>query len=269
MIYERIAADPALSEFIDCYWLIDSQGDKTIEIQKIIPDGFPELIFHYGDPYKININGSWENQPLYLLAGQIRNHFYLENTGASGMIGIKFKPAALSLLFDLDFSLFTDKVIPLESVLSEQCNQILQVAPCLENKANFISNFEGFLKRAAASFDSSKSNIAKATALISETHGLMAISKLCQQLNKSERQLERLFSRHIGLSPKFYSRIIRLAHIFDLMQAKDNSWSDLVYKSGFYDQSHFIKNFKEFTGEDPSSYGFDEKNMANFHLKKS
>ena len=92
---------------------------------------------------------------------------------------------------------------------------------------------------------------------------------VCDVSGKNERQIERLFSKYIGLSPKFYSRIIRFSHIFELMRSKDNSWGDLVYKSGFYDQSHFIKNFKEFTGEDPSSYGFEEKNMANFHLKKT
>mgnify|MGYP001801732866 CR=1 FL=1 len=93
------------------------------------------------------------------------------------------------------------------------------------------------------------------------------MASLCDQVASSQRKLERQFKSHVGLSPKFYARIIRLGHIFELMQQGDQSWSDLVYHSGFYDQSHFIKNFKEFTGEDPSSYGFEAENMANFHLR--
>ena len=52
------------------------------------------------------------------------------------------------------------------------------------------------------------------------------------------------------------------------MQNKDFDWSDVSFLAGYYDQSHFIKNFKEFTGENPSDYGFNDINMANFFLKK-
>ncbi len=52
------------------------------------------------------------------------------------------------------------------------------------------------------------------------------------------------------------------------MEEKDASWVDLTYKSGFYDQSHFIKDFREFTGENPTNYLFDEQNMANFFMDR-
>jgi AraC-like DNA-binding protein len=48
----------------------------------------------------------------------------------------------------------------------------------------------------------------------------------------------------------------------------DPSWMDLTYEAGFADQSHFIRNFKSFTGEDPTGYSFGEKNMANFFMQK-
>ncbi len=97
---------------------------------------------------------------------------------------------------------------------------------------------------------------------------MVAVAVMAQSIGLSERQLERLFKKYIGLSPKFYTRIIRFSTIFELIQQEDPGWAGLAYESGFYDQSHFIRNFKAFTGEDPSRYGFDEKNMANFFLKK-
>jgi AraC-like DNA-binding protein len=52
------------------------------------------------------------------------------------------------------------------------------------------------------------------------------------------------------------------------MQRKDNAWVDVALNSGYFDQSHFIRNFKAFTGESPAQYGFDKKNLANFFLRK-
>ena len=107
-----------------------------------------------------------------------------------------------------------------------------------------------------------------AAQLIINEKGLISLQEIQQKINISERSLERYFKKNIGISPKFYSRVIRLSNIFKLIQEGKTNWADIIYQSGFYDQSHFIKNFKEFTGEEPSNYGFNEQNMANFFLSK-
>lgn len=267
MIYHRQLPCKALRPLINCYWRIDSEGIAEIETQKIVPDGFPEIILHYGAPYQINLNGHWEKQSRYLLAGQIKKHFYLRNEGVSGMLGIKLQPAALTHLLDIDQSTLTGKVILLPEPLTQVLAQVIgQLSPTLDTKQVYDVLDAVFLSLSPAL--TPVSEIDEALRLIFERHGNIGVNELIETIGCSERKLERLFKRFVGLSPKFYARIIRLSYIFELMQEGDKSWSDLVYDSGFYDQSHFIKNFKEFTGEDPSSYGFDESNMANFHLRK-
>lgn len=268
MIYERIAPTHSLSDYIKSFWIVDSENDMVVRKQKIIPDGHPELIFHYGDPYRVNISGTWETQANSLLSGQIRNHFYLENTGNSGMIGIKLMPTTLTKLFGLNMSTFTDNVVALSSLTSEIRQLSTLPKPSLETKEQFIQAFEGVISNQLSTKKIESTEIDVAVDELQASHGSVSITELCKKTGISERQLERQFSKYIGLSPKFYARIMRLGYIFELMQNQDNSWADLVYQSGFYDQSHFIKNFKEFTGEDPSAYGFSERNMANFHLKK-
>ena len=268
MIYERIPPANSLSDYIESFWIIDGKNDHIPQIQKIIPDGHPEFIFHYGDAYKINLSGDWETQSNALLAGQIRNHFYLRNTGKSGMIGVKMMPTALTKLFDLNMSNYTDTVVALTSITSDSLDLSTLPKPSLETKDGFIKVFQGIISNRLQSINSSKTETELALEELRGSNGSVSITELCEKIDIRERQLERQFSKYIGLSPKFYARIIRLGYIFELMQNQDNSWADLVYQSGFYDQSHFIKNFKEFTGEDPSAYGFNAKNMANFHLKK-
>ncbi len=264
MKYQFVPPSNDLSVFVNGFWHVDSEGDKEIRRQKIIPDGFPEVIFHYADPYRINIGGDWETQPKFLLAGQIKNHFHLENTGKSGMIGIKFQPAGIARLYGIDMGNLTDKVIALPEEILDQFSDLTHrmgredVINLIEQKlVEHIKRASPFLRQ-----------VDKAIELILLKKGMVSISELCTEAGCSERQLERQFKTDVGVSPKFYCRIIRIGHIFELMQEGDTSWADLVYRSGFYDQSHFIKNFKEFTGEDPSSYGFDERSMANFHFNK-
>lgn len=266
MIYHRQLPTTALRHLINCYWHIDSEGDQTVETQKIVPDGYPEIILHYGDSYEVNISGEWKAQSRYLLAGQLKHHFFLRNTGKSGMIGIKLQPAALTCLFDLDQSGLTGKVVELPEDIEQVLSPILALLKPELDIIEVCKELDNvFLK--LTPLETNTKDIEEALAFIIDRKGNLGVNELTQAVDCGERKLERLFKRFVGISPKFFARIIRLSHIFELMQEGDKSWSDLVYDSGFYDQSHFIKNFKEFTGEDPSSYGFDERNMANFHLR--
>ena len=112
MHFEKTLPSPQLARFVECYWKINDDGTE-VHRQKIVPDGFPEVMVHLGDPYRINITDDWRTQSQFLLAGQIRKFFYLENTGRTSVFGIKFKPAAITLLFDIEMSSYTDKVVDL------------------------------------------------------------------------------------------------------------------------------------------------------------
>lgn len=265
MIYKQQQPIPELKHIVKCFWLIDSDGASTINTEKIIPDGYPECIFHYKNPFRVNISGSWKMQELFLLAGQIKNHFFLQNTGTAAMFGIKFQPWALKRLFDIDMSTITNNVVEIPGAIQNILKPIIQIATSESSfiiKVNTIENW--FLKN--YSNNDSKSKGQKATELILQSKGETPISNILSTIGISERSLERYFKTYIGLSPKFYSRVIRFSNIFNLIQNPDFKWTDVSYLAGFYDQSHFIKNFKEFTGEEPSTYGFDEQNMANFFL---
>lgn len=233
--------------------------------QKIIPDGYLEMILHYGDPYQINIDGIWRTQSKYLLAGQLTHHFYLENTGQSGMIGIKFKPAAVHDLFGLEMFRLVNKVVELFGAIG------LKGQPFVDflRTGNF-DNLSDHVERLIIPLipDAQPSKTYDAVDLIIEKKGLLSIGQITESVGISERQLERLFKRVVGLTPKRFCRIIRFAHIFKLVESGDVGWAKIALDSGFFDQSHFIKDFKAFTGEDPSRYTFNDQNMANFFMRK-
>lgn len=264
MFFKRIEPSSALAHLVECFWVVESS--EPPHPQKIIPDGFPEIIFHYRDHYRINISGRWEDQTKYLMAGQITKYFHLENTGDAGMIGIKLKPSAPTQLFQLDMKEYRDKVVDLELAAPNTFKWFIDLINDSPDHAEWIKVLEKLLLELPIA--QINNTLVAALDLIFDNKGVIKVGEICNLLDVNERTLERLFARYVGLSPKFYARIIRFNAIFDLMQKKDPGWSDLVYESGYYDQSHFIRNFRNFTGIDPSKYFYDEPSMANFFLRK-
>lgn len=267
MIFKRITPPADLEKIIDCYWIIEND-DPTPYRQKIIPDGYCEIIFHYKDPYRICLTDTWEQQSKHLVAGQISRHFLLENTGRSGIIGIKLKPTALTHLFGLAMDSLTDKVVDVPVVLGTRLDGLEHDLRHDHDHDGYVNLLNDHFRKLLLATGYETSPADQAVDLIFAHKGMIAVTDMVERIGIGERQLERLFKKYVGLSPKFFARIVRFSTIFQLIQQEDPGWAGLAYESGFYDQSHFIRNFKAFTGEDPSSYGFDEKNMANFFLKK-
>lgn len=101
--------------------------------------------------------------------------------------------------------------------------------------------------------------------LIKKAKGMVDIDFLSQQACLSRKQFERLFSEHIGISPKQYLRIIRFQSALH-NNSQSNHWSmtQLALESGYYDQSHFINDFKALTGLTPKKFFADCDSVSDF-----
>src|SRR5688572_1643077 len=199
MQFDRIEPPNRLKHLVECYWIVKST-DATPALQKIIPDGFPEIIFHFGDPYKIELKSSWETQGSSLLAGQITKYFFLENTGRSDILGIKLKPAAVTQLFSTDMSSLKDKVITLQEFGNPELTIISQSVHAIQDDNARIKIInDRFVELASSAHENP---LEKAIACIFSSNGMLGMTSLCDQCKITERQLERLFKKYIGLPPK-------------------------------------------------------------------
>jgi AraC-like DNA-binding protein len=87
---------------------------------------------------------------------------------------------------------------------------------------------------------------------LDRSHGSYRIGKLAAALGTTARTLERRFHAHVGARPKKYARVVRLRHAL-LQRPRLSSWADVAYTTGYYDQSHMIKEFQELYGLAPES----------------
>jgi AraC-like DNA-binding protein len=267
MRFARIDPQQNTRRVVECYWIVEDDNSTPVR-QKIIPDGFAEIIFHFGDLYRINLKSKWTTQARSLVAGQIRKHFFLENSGVSSIIGVKLQPQALTMLFELEMHTFTDMVLDLRKALRSKMNRVEDDLRAADTEAGKIAVLDEYFCARLRVMNPDRIPIERAIALIFDRKGMITVGELAAEMELGERALEKIFKHYIGLSPKFYTRIVRFNHIFQLIKDKGPDWADIVFKAGYYDQSHFIRNFKAFTGEDPTSYMFEEKSLANFFLKK-
>ena len=87
------------------------------------------------------------------------------------------------------------------------------------------------------------------------TNGSASITSILKDEPSKRRQLERNFKKQIGLSPKQLGKVIRLQTALKmLLNQQSESLTDIAYKSEYFDQAHFIKDFKEFTGINPKEF---------------
>ncbi|MEJ0102024.1 MAG: DUF6597 domain-containing transcriptional factor [Bacteroidota bacterium] len=206
MSFHRIQPDTSLSHLVECYWIV-KDDDNTVRKQKIIPDGFTEIIFHLADPYRIQLSGSWEIQERNLLAGQINKYFFLENTGVSHIIGIKLKPTALAHLFNLNMHEYSNRVADIHTIKAidmDNLEKSLRSSSLLEEQVNFINDY---FKKSAARLQCNSLPADRAVNLIFEKHGMLSIVETCKAAGVGERQLENVFKKYIGLSPKLLQEL--------------------------------------------------------------
>ena len=84
----------------------------------------------------------------------------------------------------------------------------------------------------------------------------ISIARLSEQVNLSQKQLERVFTRTVGLTPKRYSRLARFQKIVSFLERREgfSDWTSLALEFGFFDHSHMVKDFQAFAGTAPGRF---------------
>jgi AraC-like DNA-binding protein len=231
---------------------------------KIIPDGFSELIFHYGDPYLIEHNADWKQQSNCLIAGQLTKPVILKPSGNSGVFGIKFKATALWKMFGCNMKDLQNQSIAVNDILDINVNEIalkLTEAKDFAARVDLIEKYFGVLIQRTR-----RTQTDEAIAHMFEVKGNISVLQLASRLKISNRKLERMFNEQVGVSPKVFTRLIRFNSVFSVLEKKTITKAEASYLCGYFDQAHFNKDFKAFTGEDAVHYFRQNHEFANFFM---
>lgn len=242
VVYSEFLPDIKLQNYIYCYWQLKT--NETLSepfIYRVVADGCIDIFFELNNPMDNFVMGFCKTY----------TEFPLDNS--FHYIGVRFLPTMFPQLFRIN-----------ASELSNRFEQLGRVVP---NLSIFIAdNFHHQLstKQIQTTFDIYFINLIQNTTFNNDSRLYNAIEKILrefgvlnieQDLNTgiSQRQLRRLFEFYIGDTAKTFAKVVRFQNI---LRAKPSSQSlrqnKLFFDAGYYDQAHFIKEFKNFYGVTPS-----------------
>lgn len=266
MQYKVYMPLPELLPFVKCFWSLEDDGivEKPAK-QRVLPDGCMEMIFHYGDLYEQFFeDGSSIIQPRSFVFGQISSYIEIAPTGTTGLIAARFLPEGLTPFLEIPVSTLFNKAVAIESVFGEKGKElekeIINVADNLERK----QLIESFLLSRITEPHTIHAITKECVDIIFQSRGQLDVVELAGKLKINRRNMERKFEAAIGMSPKQLSRVVRLQTTLKMLgQKKFSSLTELAYENGYYDQAHFIKDFKEFTGISPKSFFSENLKFAS------
>jgi AraC-like DNA-binding protein len=177
------------------------------------------------------------------------------------------KPTILSKFLREDMASFTNKAVEGELLRNDfkTLHSRLEEMPSIKEKISALNQY--FIKVFAALPTSSV--VADSAVYLIHKQANLSVKKMAEQLKISDRYLETKFKASVGLSPKTYSLIVRFKNAEQqLLNNCSPRWSLQDFSCEYYDQNHFIKDFKRFTGHTPSDYLLNNFETGRSYLVK-
>lgn len=223
------------------------------EAYRVIPGASMVLGFQYRG--KLDLIGVGKTEALATagITGLMDTYRMFRNSENIGTVLVYFTETGASHFFKIPLnelfaeSISLDTFIP-ASVL-ENTNEQLASADTDLKRIGVIENF----LISELNFSTEDKLVSEAVKLIKASGGTIRITDLATQLCTSQSPLEKRFRKIVGATPKKFASIIRLQNLIN-SNGKSQSMTELGYAAGYFDQSHFIKDFRKFTGETPETF---------------
>lgn len=249
-----------LSKYIKNYLIVEIDNSiDFISKERVFPCGNATLVFHYGSPSKFQKKNSSEYiEPNIVICGQQTNYYDLSLSGKTGMILIVFKPHGVKSFFNFPITELLNENLSLQDLANNdaiELNDKLFNSSTNEQRINHLENF--LIQRLIQNEDFDR--VDHAVKMIKNSKGQIKTHEIAQEVCLGIKQFERIFSKHVGLNPKKFTSIIRFQNVIQMKRKyKTSNMYQLAFDNGYYDQSHFIHDFKSLTDLTPQVF-FNKK----------
>lgn len=261
MLYLSYRPGPPLNEFIEYLWLIE--GGQARRLEKILPCGANELVVNLKNN-EINIHDA-EDPDRYrrfsgaVLSGTYSQSFICNALQHEAIMGVHFKPGGAFPFLDTEASELTNAHADLADLWGRSAFELrerLCEAPTPQQR---FWTMEGVLKARLHDDEPRQSKMKFALKMFARKGNGNSIREVSRELGLSQRRFIQMFSSHVGLTPKLFCRIRRFQRariLAEKLGAPD--WAAVAVTCGYFDQSHLINDFKEFSGSTPRIYSVQQ-----------
>lgn len=185
--------------------------------------------------------------------GVVSGKFSKALEGKNRVFGIKFRPGAFYPFYRKPISGFTDKTLTLEEVFGIPSLPLEEEVFSMDSEEELVRFAEKFLYERLPEEDKIVETINRIIEEISNKREIVKVEDIVEFYGLNKRTLQRMFQQYVGVGPKWVINRYRMFEILDRVSERTD-WADLALELGYFDQSHFIKDFKRMVGLSPEEY---------------
>jgi AraC-like DNA-binding protein len=237
----RLGASEDLAPFVAHYWIItwDLRGHES-QTQETLPHPSVHVALEHG------------RSGIY---GVVKGRFTRVIEGKGRVFGIKFRPGGFYPFLRSPVSRLTNRILPIGDVFGAPGEALASSVLAKRSERAMVAVAEDFLRERNPERDPVAERVAAIVEQIAADRTITTVETIAGKSGLTVRSLQRVFSRYVGVSPKWVINRHRLHEVVDrLAQGEPVDWTQLAFDLGYFDQAHFIKDFKAMIGRTPGEY---------------
>lgn len=243
--------DPLLKNYVQSVLVLDKADPITPDDLPIFTNGMPALL----------CTAQNTDHRLTLFGQAVPAERWTVNDDTT-LIAFFFKPFAIGPVFKLSARELKNEPVELNCWSPQKAMALIIQLTHAQTAAQKMEALQHFVLTQVTANQRECALIKYATDNILENPNADVLTHLLQELNLTERTFQRIFKKYVGITPNEYRRICQFQMaFFQLKSGQFDKLTDVAYDNGYFDQSHYIRSFKEFTATTPNDY-------LQFGLKK-
>lgn len=248
---DRLAPATALDVWVEHYWAVEWDLEAR--------DPFVAEVVSHPSVHVTLESGSlprfgWA-MPAGLVHGVVTRRFTQELVGSGRVFGVKFHPGGFGAFTGADVGAWTDRVLPLADAFGRSAQHLLEEVLPLSGDAERAAVVDAYLLDRVPDRDERYDEVLAVVRTIREDPTLTTVDLAAHRFAVSERTLQRLFRRYVGVGPKWVLRRARLLDAVDRIDTgRFEDLASLAVGLGWFDQAHFTRDFTALVGQPPAAY---------------
>lgn len=255
MLFLQRRPAPPLDTAIESIWIYDDP-DRAPGLERVLPTGAAQLIVNLAEDVTrvYDDNLTCIEQPGAILSGASSQHQTIDTDEQKLVAGVVFRPGGTRAFMPAPAHEIADLDVPLDDLWGRRLGTALRDRLLeVEGIEPRLAVMERFLHERWKPRPTHRA-VALAVDLFHRRPELITVSRVTDLTGLSAKRFIEHFKREIGLTPKRYCRVLRFQSAVRRAAREDIDWTRVAADGGYFDQSHFIHDFRAFAGLTPSEY---------------
>lgn len=251
---DALACAPALDAWVERYWTVAWSLEDPGFTAEVVTHPSVHVTVETGDRQRFG-----HHLPAGLVHGVVTRRFTQSIAGTGRVFGVKFRPGGFGAFTGADVGAWTDRVVPLAAAFGDPAAGLVADVLGEDSDTGRAAVADAFLLARAPARDPRYDEVLAVVREVQEDPTLTTVELAARRHGVSERTLQRLFRRYVGVGPKWVLQRARLHDAVARIDAaalagEDVDLAALAVELGWFDQAHFTRDFTAMVGQPPAAY---------------